>query len=268
LRRVIFDPATLENADRAWWDEWRARAEAERTACLDAYAAGHSYEFVSDIWRMLKEFFLRCAFNNRCGYCESPVTVVTHGDADHFRPKKKVTVEVDGKAQTAMCGEKPHPGYYWLAYDWRNLVPACEKCNRASGKMNQFPVQHSHYCAADLKSDELDEVEEPLLLNPHRESSFGVLRFGDQGTVGSVDNDARGECSIGVYRLDREDLATERFRAQKAAWREWLIALGHEPEAGLAVLAKWKNGSEPYSRAVLDYIELMWNEYRPELGEA
>ncbi len=61
-----------------------------------------------------------------------------------------------------------HPGYYWLAYDWRNLLPACVKCNqpavisgRKVGKHNRFPVggrhaQQPHEVAA----------EEPLLIHP------------------------------------------------------------------------------------------------------
>lgn len=270
MRLVPFDPETLQGADLDWWNKWCARADAARTACLEAYAANKlPYDLDSSIWKDLKEFVLKCAFNSRCGYCESPMLTVTHGDADHFRPKKKVTVKVDGKAQEVTCeAGKAHPGYYWLAYDWENLIPACERCNRSGAKMNQFPVRKKHHCSPDLDSAELDEAEEPLLLNPHRESSAGVLRFGDQGVVASIESDDhdRGQASIDVYRLDREDLATERFRAQKQAWMEWALALGSRNQQQTdEVVEKWTSGVEPYSRAALDYIDLMWNEFKPRL---
>ena len=72
-------------------------------------------------------YFAARAFRNRridrerLIYCESPVTSTNFGDAEHYRPKKAVT---DKKRDTVQYGVVPHPGYYWLAYDWRNLLPA------------------------------------------------------------------------------------------------------------------------------------------------
>lgn len=75
---------------------------------------------------------------------------VTRGDVEHFRPKSKVD-------------EDPHhPGYYWLAYDEKNLLPSCELCNRPRGKLTHFPVHGQR--ARD--SEEIGS-EQPLLLNPY-----------------------------------------------------------------------------------------------------
>ena len=48
-----------------------------------------------------------------------------------------------------------HPGYYWLVYNWKNLLPACTHCNQyriarprwresintRGGKSTHFPVK-------------------------------------------------------------------------------------------------------------------------------
>src|ERR1035441_2039073 len=92
-------------------------------------------------------------FGGKCAYCESEFTSVAWGDVEHYRPKRSV------------MGEK-HPGYYWLAYDPRNLLPSCQKCNQGSGKRNYFPIAGIR---ATCPNDDLS-AELPLLLNPYEEA--------------------------------------------------------------------------------------------------
>ena len=54
----------------------------------------------------------------KCAYCESFYAGTQPVDVEHYRPKGKV----DG-----MAG---HPGYWWLAGRWENLLPSCIDCNR------------------------------------------------------------------------------------------------------------------------------------------
>ena len=55
-------------------------------------------------------------YRYKCAYCEGNFQ---HSEAaleiDHYRPKSKVT-------------GTDHVGYYWLAYEWSNLLPACKTC--------------------------------------------------------------------------------------------------------------------------------------------
>jgi uncharacterized protein (TIGR02646 family) len=65
--------------------------------------------------------------NKKCCYCERRRDMNRESDIDHFRPKAEVTMAPD------------HKGYWWLAYDWNNLLFCCRYCNQ-SYKLNHFPV--------------------------------------------------------------------------------------------------------------------------------
>ncbi|MEF9674035.1 hypothetical protein QNM99_25505 [Pseudomonas sp. PCH446] len=39
-------------------------------------------------------------------------------DVEHYRPKGAVSEDAS------------HPGYWWVAMDWDNLLPSCIDCNR------------------------------------------------------------------------------------------------------------------------------------------
>lgn len=57
-------------------------------------------------------------FYGKCAYCESFYGSTQPVDVEHYRPKGEVE------------GIGDHPGYYWLAMDWNNLLPSCIDCNR------------------------------------------------------------------------------------------------------------------------------------------
>src|SRR5262249_35649587 len=127
---------------RAEWDAWAVRSERATTAIRNAHAAGQGPPpFNSDIWAELKAWLFTNVFNGRCAYCEGDVKATSFGDAEHWRPKGAVTE--DGAPVRAESGEE-HPGYFWLAYEWRNLLPACQECNSGEaeykGKGTQFPI--------------------------------------------------------------------------------------------------------------------------------
>ena len=60
------------------------------------------------IWKEAKAQLL-AESAGKCAYCESPTTLVSFGDVEHFRPKSK---------------------YWWLAYCYENYLPACIMCNQ------------------------------------------------------------------------------------------------------------------------------------------
>ena len=61
---------------------------------------------------------LESLFHGKCAYCESRYDVSGPVDVEHFRPKGEVEDVPD------------HPGYWWLAAEWTNLLPSCLDCNR------------------------------------------------------------------------------------------------------------------------------------------
>lgn len=105
---------------------------------------------------------LKNIYSYKCAYCEA---YEPEPEVEHYRPKKGVTGEV-------------HEGYYWLCYEWSNLIPACHDCNKQRSKGNHFPVEGTRQTtpvfiagSIDLKenrlnSNSLSVLEIPLLLNP------------------------------------------------------------------------------------------------------
>jgi uncharacterized protein (TIGR02646 family) len=143
----------------------------------------------------------------KCAYCE---TKVTGGvlRVDHYRPKDKI--KEDNK----------HTGYYWLAYEWSNLVPACEKCNRA--KSNAFPLEMTgirvtkppldNHGELDIDSCRADSpsllAEKPLLLNPEVDEPELHFVFLPNGKIKALTE--RGKQTEKICNLNRFDLVLAR----------------------------------------------------------
>jgi uncharacterized protein (TIGR02646 family) len=137
--------------------EWR-RWERWLKTCKEATESqGHDPTFDRRIYNRYKKFFYKSQddfpFYGKCGYCERAIGN-QHGDVEHFRPKGGVTDQ-----NNKMIGD--HPGYYWLAYNWQNLLISCITCNQIM-KGNYFPVVNDNYAR---KPEEIPN-EIPLLINP------------------------------------------------------------------------------------------------------
>ena len=106
-------------------------------------------DFDAQFWsRLRKNSALEHIFNNKCAYCETDLGAARQpGDADHYRPKGLVNYKTKPepewkkykRARAANYSRHPanelnHPGYFWLAYNWKNLLPACKDCNSGQGK--------------------------------------------------------------------------------------------------------------------------------------
>jgi 5-methylcytosine-specific restriction endonuclease McrA len=146
---------------------------------------------------------LEAIFSHKCAYCESSASHVTHYDVDHFRAKSR---------------------YYWLAYEWSNLILSCPRCNRDK-KRALFPLENEqvrlithpidnfgkflkkecHILSATIKS------EQSLIIHPALDNPKEHLRFCANGTV--VGLTAKGNCSIELYDLNRTELV--RMRKKK-----------------------------------------------------
>lgn len=306
MKSIQFDPSTLSGDKKDWWDKWQARADAATIAAIDAWEQGGEITFKETVWAELKAWLLEHVFHDKCAYCETRA-VRFPGHAEHFRPKGRVDVRdpATGKSIPASVEwpngkTAPHPGYFWLAYNWKNLLPACQDCNSGRGKQNQFPLPGkkmptliTKLTAADVKRlaararasvkfkdryyldpDALDEIETPEILNPYHDDPHQHLRFGEGGIVAAVDNSPRGLESIRVYQLDEDKLRVERQRQQKRAAFVFKVQFGQGLVNGDAVaalaqaqnaLADFQNGVEEYSVAALDYIDIVKNEMKAAL---
>lgn len=275
---VDFNPENLDDSDsykdgsgrewqtKEWWAQWKSDAEEAKRAAIKDAISGHEHNFRARVWGNLKHFLLEKVFHGKCAYCESYIQGTYPGDAEHYRPKGKVTTKVGELQSIIESGGIPHPGYYWLAYHWKNLLPACMECNGINGKMNQFPVKNKHAWSHEDGEDPdiLDRIESPLLLHPYRDNPDQHIKFGNLGLVTAVDNDEIGSVSIAVYNLSRESLSIERHRAQLTAWNSFMISVGDNTPTKKA-LEKSAAPHLPHSAARLDYIRLRINEIASEL---
>lgn len=120
-------------------------------------------------------------FAGKCAYCETFYSSTQPMDVEHYRPKG------------AVDGDDAHPGYWWIAMAWENLLPSCIDCNRKRnqitpkgdvsqvrlleetlkyssgslsgvGKKDSFPIAETGVRAT--QPDHLLVDEKPLLLNP------------------------------------------------------------------------------------------------------
>lgn len=155
----------------------------------------------------------------KCAYCERLYKL----DVEHYRPSRKVTDE-NNQIIT-------HPGYYWLCYEWTNLVPACVSCNREGGKHNKFPVLGTHQITPILRLGALSmstcllshsnlTVERPYLLHPEYDDPATCLGFrltpDNKGiSITGIDAQSRGTTTINICQLDRDELRLGRFQIVK-----------------------------------------------------
>jgi hypothetical protein len=166
--RVKFDPDQLTGEKRQWWMEWEQRAQAATHTIIEKWEnTGRitTIDFDDRIWGELKVWLLKNVFNNKCAYCETPLPRQS-GHAEHFRPKGGVKYKTEKKSITAFTKDAlenqiEHPGYFWLAYNWKNLLPSCELCNAGGGKKNQFPCKAPHLLILPLTNAELANIKEP-----------------------------------------------------------------------------------------------------------
>jgi uncharacterized protein (TIGR02646 family) len=142
---------------------------------------------------------LRNAQHDKCCFCEAKLGHAQFGDIEHFRPKAKTQQHAEGE---------PTTGYYWLAYEWRNLYLSCEVCNRRH-KRGLFPLANperrvsSHHRAGDLHE------EQPLFVDPGRDDPTRFIEFRREYAA-PVDHSPRGIITIDALQLNRPALVEHR----------------------------------------------------------
>ncbi|RYE59544.1 MAG: hypothetical protein EOP48_00575, partial [Sphingobacteriales bacterium] len=98
--------------------------------------------------------FLAEMSNHKCAYCESALGSSSPVQIDHFRPKSGVKGE----------GVFLERHYFWLSYEWNNLIPCCAICTRS--KMNFFPLMDESKRSPVMGGAEHLANENPLIINP------------------------------------------------------------------------------------------------------
>ena len=237
------------------WVSWRARAEtkslelreyAEKMAVSDY--ADHVAPLISEALYKYPKAWLMAAFNGKCAFCEARIDANQPGDVEHFRPKGAVH-EDDGSAASFVTqggAKTSHPGYFWLAYEWSNLLIACKICN-SSGKRNFFPLARAD--ARALAPSKMD-AEEPLFINPREIDPAPHLRFDDTGMA--IPLTPEGTKCVTLLGLNRDPLVDERketYDNVKLKFEKYMDTKSTDPDARKlkAELGEWQLGRRKFA---------------------
>lgn len=224
-RAAIDVPSSLDGPSLAVQREKDAAAMFYQTYDVTQVPRSKTFEFAHykgfDVTSRL-----RALFHDKCAYCETDVG--DDMDVEHFRPKGGVT------------GDATHPGYWWLAHTWDNLLPSCTPCNQsrrqhlatehmteeellslrlkepdtAYGKANQFPIDGTRALHGHPLS-----VEQPHLINPTVDDPAPILQWAQSGVYsvvlansGDQWSTTRALATISVFALNRVKLVQSRTK--------------------------------------------------------
>ena len=170
------------------------------------------------IWNELKAIFLHEVFRYKCAYCEGKFGAGHPWHVEHYRPKSEVT---EGRRKL-----DDHPGYFWLAYEWHNLLLSCGHCNTWEertpkndlrtdpSKSNEFRLKGTRVKEPGVRRKSwLKELqdEQPLLLNPYFDKPEDHLVFLPNGYIYGLSD--RGRETVEVCNLNRIELVEARCDA-------------------------------------------------------
>ena len=144
---------------------------------------------------------LRRIYHDKCAYCETRFPEDKSGKliaatVEHYRPKRN--------------------GYYWLGYEWSNLMLVCEGCNNAKGDKFEIkgvkikkPLLNTEG-VLDLSKCRLDCVElqkeKPLFINPEIDEPSALFYFTKSGELKATDDNDRANYTIKELQLNRNNL--------------------------------------------------------------
>lgn len=154
------------------------------------------YQFDASILREAKTAVTDMC-KGKCAYCESPIGTLSDGDVDNFRPK--------AGARGLEPNDYSPQHYWWLAYEWENLLLSCQVCGRKN-KRDLFPVEGVR-AAIGTRGAEL-RTERALLIDPTIDDPEDHLVFQNDGLVNPLTK--QGATTIEILRLNRSELVQLR----------------------------------------------------------
>jgi len=218
---------------------------------------------------------LKELYNSKCAYCEVIKPEGYNTNVEHFRPKNGIKEVIN------------HKGYFWLAYEWTNLMLVCESCNIY--KSNKFPIKNESLRISDdlIKEDflrnnefvfenfEIQKLkkEECLMLNPEIDNIEEHLKFLHTGEIEGITE--KGKKTIEVCKLNRASLTKARRKIIDDFVIEIIDIFKKSDETELKILLKYffetkliYNSKLEYSRfrffIFLDFENFVIDEIKKE----
>ena len=202
---------------------------------------------------------LRNDQHSKCIYCECRLNG-DYGHVEHFRPKGGYAIPPSSKLFK--------PGYFWLAYEWNNLLLSCSTCN-TSYKQNFFALEDES--TRDIAGQDISR-ESPLLIDPSKENPADFIEFHEHvlapKMIDGVES-RKGRYTIDLLGLnERSDLVAYR----RAAWETFenlkkkrtiavtLIERGFETECGETLLKLVNEDIESMKSESAEYSAMFASE--------
>jgi hypothetical protein len=182
---------------------------------------------------------LKGLYKNKCAYCEK---LCYYPRVEHFRPKGRV------------IGNQPLAnGYYWLCYEWTNLLPSCHECNSIEAKGDKFPIRGirktsfpvtgnppAFDSAQNLYDSNYLTDEDPYYINPEYCDDFwSHFDFERSGKIVGVSD--YGIRTIADLKLDDED---------RNGWRREVYELYYNKL--LRLIRRFKRTLNPISEEIFE----------------
>ena len=140
--------------------------------------------------------------HNKCCYCEMKLSTRAYLQVEHFRPKR-------GVRQTLGQTKDELPGYYWLAYCWKNLLLSCFDCN-STYKNTYFPLANP---TKRVRSHHHDVAgERPLFVDPASQDPRRHIRFDLHTPIGKT---TQGRMTVKGLGLRRPDFMEDKLHLLK-----------------------------------------------------
>lgn len=246
VARTLPVPPTLRSgrasAERGRATRFFRRRVSQRAQ--EAYSFDAEVYAAEDVGQALSELF-----QGKCAYCETRTTALT---ISHFRP-------IGGAL--ALDGKFSPDHYWWLAYEWENLYPSCQECDRLKGQ--RFPVAARR--ARPRARGALLTAERPLLLDPCGDEDPELhLVYLDDGQIASETE--VGRTTIDVLGLNRSSLVTERLLAidrLKSEWKRLVVQLAKPKQSVGAKAFEQAFGSEHEFAGLRRQLLNQWAHTRP-----
>jgi hypothetical protein len=262
----------IETEKRGWLARARAQTNENATAVEPKFPS---------LWSEIKQVYIDLQ-HSKCAFCEKPLAGRIEQDAEHFRPKGRVTPWSRSQAlldEGLVLRQPPdgsdERGYTRLAYHPLNYAMSCKSCNSVF-KRNLFPIAGGRNI--DAKKPPAVSAEKPLLVYPIGDSDDDpetILQF-EGWTARAIDANGFGRLRalslIELFRLndwkERKELLAGRARQIQLLYLN-LLAIDQKANAVLVNAAKSNadrmlRDSEPHANCLRSFSRL----YHKEPGQA
>ncbi len=135
---------------------------------------------------------------NKCAFCEEGISI---------------------EESTAFLAHYRSPElYYWLVYEWTNLLPVCEECKLYED--SQFPIMNKQKRVKTPPNDRnlwridsnIHLAEAPLIINPELDIPEKYIAIDREGNLQPIKRNLRATSTITAYKINMGSSAVARHR--------------------------------------------------------